>query len=336
MYIVASYIIGFPDETAEDLNLTLKSMIRDTVNGIHVQLTVLSLLPGTPLYEDHSDELKYDGIHSTFSSIELTPETERMILDYPDIFSSFYYLPGKYLSRETQVLLAGLSRYLEHFIPSFSVLGEEILRDMEAVDVRGLLEERMARLEEKDKSNPSFELIVFIELLKEYLQNLSGRNLPPWAPDIAEHDIRKAILLADHNLWKDQQIRAGRYRERRNAERWPGRDRSLRIRKTPSWVLLHTRHYIYDFVLSSSLRSGRSRLRKGRHHYFLLAVSERIAQIHKIPRKELPVYEFRDGESIEAIVRKSVEFLPEDRILHIIRRMFRLGMIEICEASLRY
>jgi radical SAM superfamily enzyme YgiQ (UPF0313 family) len=59
--VTVSYIAGFPDETEEDLEKTLKSILEMAMMGAEPQMALLSILPGTPLYAKYVDQLEYDG-----------------------------------------------------------------------------------------------------------------------------------------------------------------------------------------------------------------------------------------------------------------------------------
>ena len=76
-------------------------------------------------------------------------------------------------------------------------------------------------------------------------------------------------------------------------------------------------------------RRDRARFRKGTCHYLVLPVSHRLANIYKIPGKEALIYMVKEKTTVREIVNKNEGILPEDRILHIIRWMMRLGLVDI-------
>ena len=101
------------------------------------------------------------------------------------------------------------------------------------------------------------------------------------------------------------------------------------ITRRPYWNIIESGHYIYDFVMEPVRKRDLARFRKGSHHYLALPVSHRLANIYKIPRKEVPVYMTEEKTTVGEIVIKNKGILPEDRILHIIRRMIRLGLVDV-------
>ena len=127
----ASFIFGFPDETKDDLEKSLHSIIKLTTNGAFVQVSELSLLPRTPLYKEFKDKLIYDGRYSNFSgSIFSAPEKE-LIIKYPYIFSSFYYLPVPLLEREQLHELTIIINFLSDFRETLFLLKTQIEYELE-------------------------------------------------------------------------------------------------------------------------------------------------------------------------------------------------------------
>jgi radical SAM superfamily enzyme YgiQ (UPF0313 family) len=95
-------IIGFPDETREDLRDTIHFFI-DALRFDHAepQLSLLAPLAATPLHEEHRHELMFDRIYSDIScqSWEQDPVEEEMIRAHPEIFPNFYAIPTVHLER---------------------------------------------------------------------------------------------------------------------------------------------------------------------------------------------------------------------------------------------
>ena len=99
----AAFITGFPEETRKDL--------RDTVNffidmlcydNIDPQITLLSPLAGTKIYQQHKSKLIFDDIISdmSFQGLEQDAHEREMIIAHPEVFSSFYSVPTPHLDRK--------------------------------------------------------------------------------------------------------------------------------------------------------------------------------------------------------------------------------------------
>jgi radical SAM superfamily enzyme YgiQ (UPF0313 family) len=89
---ITSFIIGFPFETAEDLSLTLDVIGRlliDNFPQIRPQLHLLSPEPGTPLYREYKDSIRFEGYGP-----ELFEECDvESIRAYQEIYSVYYSFP---------------------------------------------------------------------------------------------------------------------------------------------------------------------------------------------------------------------------------------------------
>lgn len=93
----ASFITGYPEETEEDQDATL-AMLGDcferSERGCIPQLHILTPEPGTPLYEQLGESMRFDGYATPFNSWLLCPEDRQEVLDEPAVFASYYYYPA--------------------------------------------------------------------------------------------------------------------------------------------------------------------------------------------------------------------------------------------------
>lgn len=104
----SSFMLGFPDETEEDLSMTLK--LRNKIkllfsNEQPVQLHLLSPDVRTEITRKNLKRLAYDGFHSDYSGGVFAPYDKDMILRHPNLFHSFYYLKMKHIDRKFIKLL---------------------------------------------------------------------------------------------------------------------------------------------------------------------------------------------------------------------------------------
>jgi radical SAM superfamily enzyme YgiQ (UPF0313 family) len=111
LHCAASFITGFPEETAEDQDLTL-DMIGDLIaiepQRVHAQLHVLSPEPGSVLAAD-GGSIRFDG---TGPEVDEYIDRDLIAAD-PDLYSVFYHYDS--LTPRWRVLLA--SAFVTHLIP---------------------------------------------------------------------------------------------------------------------------------------------------------------------------------------------------------------------------
>jgi len=98
----ASFITGFPDETPADM-LDSFNMALDVLAlspKTNAQMHLLAPLIGSPVYEAHKGELKFDGHSSDISHFLLADAEIETVRRYPEIFPNFYYIPTPQLDRD--------------------------------------------------------------------------------------------------------------------------------------------------------------------------------------------------------------------------------------------
>lgn len=124
----AAFIAGFPDETRADLEETLQAILKIFALGGKPQISLLSLLPQTPLYEKYKKHLLLDNYATDFTG-GFNSHIERELIDnYPDLFSSFYYLPVESASRETMIKINTLVNNISKYFGTFKIINEKIQR----------------------------------------------------------------------------------------------------------------------------------------------------------------------------------------------------------------
>lgn len=113
---VLSFIIGFPEETKEDVKKTV-DMAMDLLGRSPLvensQIHLLAVTNETELWKKYKTKLEYDGIETDQVSGNLFFEKDPLIMQYPELFSGHYYAPTPSIDRKLLIdlhilgLLAG-------------------------------------------------------------------------------------------------------------------------------------------------------------------------------------------------------------------------------------
>jgi radical SAM superfamily enzyme YgiQ (UPF0313 family) len=134
MRTTLSTIIGFPEETKEDLRQTvgfLAGALRE--RNAMPQLHLLAPLPATPLHRKHEHELILEDTYCDMAYAGwMQPSTERELVSaYRDVFPNYYTVPMQYLERrylhELREFLLRAFRRFRWLMAALHQEGEDLL-----------------------------------------------------------------------------------------------------------------------------------------------------------------------------------------------------------------
>lgn len=314
----ASYIIGFPEETKTDINMTLRNIMNLLFRGALVQSSVLALLPGTPLYDQHREKLKFDGNFSNFSQTICNNLERKLIQENPEIFSSFYYLPVKTMSRSTMVFLSTLINKLPQFINTFFICGEQMKRDLENTDLLKSYRQEYQRLKKQIAELPP--ILLLIEYLENYFSRKNLLTRFPHLKDVFYCEAYAAVLKKLYISWQllDQ---------KKTKSTISVTDTIL---PNPIYKVLKTR-YKLEHVLPSEngWNVTSSRYRKGNYYYLLLATSEIRVDRIRISEKEKQLTEMLSELSVKKYVKEVNNIAGEEETVKWLKRLHNLGVVQI-------
>ncbi len=144
--LILSFIIGFPEETDDDLIALWDYIFRiKSIHLLRVKTQIHSLVPepGSKLFNKMKNNLVYDNYggpgHSDFPPIHWR-ELRDMIKNHPQIFPTYYYINNQTLPRQSILKQVFLGQAVNDFSKSsmqfaYSILGNEIPRTLiESID----------------------------------------------------------------------------------------------------------------------------------------------------------------------------------------------------------
>lgn len=120
---VTAFIMGFPEESSEDMDQTVEKAIRYKAAGTaNVFIAKLSPLAGTEIFRRHQQELRDVSSSSTLSPQNYgLPYIQGLIRQYPDLFSSYYHVPHGEFSQRYLARFVEFSHLLVNGDPSLSL-----------------------------------------------------------------------------------------------------------------------------------------------------------------------------------------------------------------------
>lgn len=139
----ASFITGYPEETQADLDDTL-----DLIGRLHrphclTQLHLLAPEPGTPLFDQHRHELRFDGISGPYNTELLIEADHARVVSDTEVFSTYHHYPGvlpreqhRFAAEATATLRRLGPIVLDYLLRGFGHRLSRLVRDWQSIDTR--------------------------------------------------------------------------------------------------------------------------------------------------------------------------------------------------------
>lgn len=315
---VVSFMVGFPEENKDDLEASLKLIINLVCVGAWPQMTLLSVLPGTPIHEKYKDQLQFDEIYSGFTNAFLTEKEVQLVKTYPSIFSSFYNLPNKDFSRTRLDLIAKLVNYLQDFIPTIRLLKPWLENNLKSFNIYRYIDENIGKyLDDQEMVEP--EYFFMVQSIKDYLYSIEKQDLCHWIWDVFLVDCVKAFLRT--RFHQDQLIKFNFGSQKLNLKaklvagnyRWYPYQEVLAL----DFDISQTLHL--DFNLNKTMR-----FKKAVHYYLIINRNGKQSKVHNILARDFKVLNAIGKESNttkllsfrvqEDLVKKFLKFGALERI----------------------
>ncbi len=89
--VTASFMYGFPEETAEDVSDTMNLLMRlIKFSNVDIQLHLCAFLPGTELTARYAEELTATSVYSDITGQHAVEECRELFEKYPNLFLQMY------------------------------------------------------------------------------------------------------------------------------------------------------------------------------------------------------------------------------------------------------
>jgi len=316
----ASFIVGFPDETKSDLEQTLQIIFKLAFKGVFTQISELSLLPGTPLFNNYVNQLKLDGSFSNFSQTVCGPAELQLIQQYPKIFSSFYYLPVSTLKRKEMVFLCQFINKQSQFRNTLFLIGDLIVRDSLSLSLIDIFIKYFHKIKTEELNIPIVSH--WVSIIKNHLKKSKKNISNPIINDVFTYESYLALLKAVYNRWHLFQLQSNC--------RISSSD--FNINPTPVWRILTTSYKIEKILPSeNNWDINHCQHKKGIYKYLVTALSETDSNYRRINSKEEFLLFNLSKLSFQEYVKKVITIQNEHKTLLWIKKMNKLGVVEFSE-----
>jgi radical SAM superfamily enzyme YgiQ (UPF0313 family) len=314
----ASFIIGFPDETKTEIEKTLQCVLKLALKGVFVQVSELTLLPGTPLFKNMKDHLLFDGSFSNFSKTICGKEELKLIMDYPHTFSSFHYLPVKSLKRDKIVFINQMINKISLFRITILILSDYLEKDIKSINLLALAEKEFDKII-SDNTSQIPTVSHWIRIIYDYIERNSLSSKIPYLTSIFNYEAYQALLKTLYSGWQHFRVISKQVKLT---------DEFL-IKPTTLWKTLTT-DYKPERIISffNENREVNLKCRKGIYHFLMVAKSEKECRKLKINSKELFLLNNLSELSYSEYAKRVKTALTGNELSAWLKKMKRLGVIE--------
>ncbi len=314
----ASFILGFPDETKNDINKTLKSVLQLGMNGAFVQISELSLLPGTPIFKANKNQLKFDGEFSNFSFVLCGNEELKLIENYPKLFSSFYYLPVQTLKRQEIIFICHFINKQSNFRNTLFLLSSFINSDLGNSSLLQLLKNEHKRILSEGRDQNTV-VSHWVKIINSYINKKRAELKNLFIDDIFAFEAFTALLKTLFASWQliNPQIKDFKLPD------------DFIIKPTLVWKIITTNYRLEKIIPSeNSWTTDKPRIRKGTYKYLLVAVTETKCKRIRINSREEYLLQSITKLFFSEYVNKVSTIQNKKETLLWIKKMRRLGVVE--------
>lgn len=321
--IYTSFMIGFPEETKSDIEDTLKLMIKLACKGAYIQLSELVILPGTQLYKKYGNKLKFDGSISNFSHSVIGEPEKLLIQKYPDLFSSFYYLPVNSISRKSIVTICRLINNLREFRNTLFLLQDEISNDIKDISLLDLClsnEKEIKKQLSSDKPSTSF----LINLFKKYLRSKFNNNIPNQIKQVFVWEATQNILKEKFLRWRIIYPALRSRNKKLNSEMLLKGNFFV----TPVWNLIKTDINLELAIPEKNNWKRNLEIKKsGQYFYIVIAISDKNCKLISINSIEFELIKILLNSSINEFLDYTFEKFDIVKMKKWLNKLYRFGLI---------
>jgi hypothetical protein len=317
----ASFILGFPDEKPEDINFTLKCIVNLILIGVVVQVSELTLLPGTFLFNKHYKKLMFDGRFSNFSFTICGTEELHLITNYPKIFSSFYYLPVKTLNRIEMHFLTLFINGSSEFRNTFFLLKDSISNDIKKLNLLELFKTEYKKYQQ-DKNQFSLSVSFWIYLLKTYLRKNKDCIKYAFVFDVFAYESFCALLKLKFASWQ--------FVKPQNSTNTFSENKF--IRPNPIWKIFNTSYELNSILNSwNNWEDVTTNLKKKKNKYLLYSHSEQYSSYLAISQKDEILLQNLIEQPVSVFLKKNKAILPGKKLEDWLIEMNMLGILDFTD-----
>jgi len=319
----ASFIIGFPEETKGDIEKTLELILKLAIRGTLIQISNLSILPGTPLYSVFQKQLKFDGSFSNFSHSIVGKSELELIQKYPSLFSSFYYLPVKSMSRDSTVILCRIINIMREFRNTLFLLEDEIKNDI----ANYYLFDIFLQIKTETKrflSAGNQPVSLLINLISKYIEYKFKDKIPLQIKNVFLWEATQNLLKSKYLHWHitEPELKQSKIHFQ------PQKIINGKFSVSPVWRILYSNFNLNQLIPEKNNWKIKSDdINSGNHHYLITARSDKFCNLYSINSVEFELLDVLQKDSKENFLKQANTVYDPTKLNDWLLHLLEIGVI---------
>lgn len=323
MKMHASFIIGFPDETKADIEKTLKLILELACKGALVQVSELALLPGTPIFNNYNNQLKFDGSISNFSHSVIGKSEQNLIQKYPLIFSSFYYLPINSISRDSIITLCRFINILREFRNTLFLMEDEIKNETKNINLLNLFQNNKDEIK-KHLTSDIPPVSIIISFLKKLLKSTFKENIPRQIKNVFTWEATQNLLKNKYLRW---QLTSPSFQSNKSNYQIENLKKG-EFHSSPVWHLINSKYDLHLMIPEKNDWKREVKYNKeGIYYYLIIAISDKYCKLISIKKFEYELLNILKDGSKDFFLEKVNYILEPTKIDNWLLNLLVLGVI---------
>jgi hypothetical protein len=280
-------------------------------------------LPGTSLYSIFQKQLKFDGSFSNFSHSVIGFSELKLIQKYPSLFSSFYYLPVKSMSRDSIVALCRIINIMREFRNTLFLLEAEIKNDITNYYLLDIFLQTKTEIKRFLSANNQ-PVSLFINLISKYLRYKFNDKIPLQIKNVFLWEATQNLLKNNYLSWHITEFDL----RKSKTHVQPQKILNGKFNVSPVWRILYSNFDLNQLIPEkNNWKIISDNINSVNQHYLIIARSDKFCNLYSIDNIQYELLDVLQKDSKENFLKKANYFYDTHKLSEWLLNLVKIGVI---------